>query len=229
MGELEGLLTGALPSMECLKLSVSKGLSTGIVAGAVMVKVPQIQRILAKRSVEGLRFQMFASEVIGSTVAIAYFIGRGMALAAYAELFFILAQNLVILTLMGIYGDKGRKTSGLAGLAPAGIAYAAMIFVLATGMIPQQYLEWGYNATTLMLIYGRAPQIAANFAAKSTGELSQMTQVLMSAGSAARIFTTMQEGGSPSMIGAYVLSSSMNCVILAQMFLYGGASKKKKA
>ena len=99
-----------------------------------MVKVPQIQRILAKRSVEGLRFQMFASEVIGSTVAIAYFIGRGMALAAYAELFFILAQNLVILTLMGIYGDKGRKTSGLAGLAPAGIAYAAMIFVLATGM-----------------------------------------------------------------------------------------------
>jgi|AntAceMinimDraft_1070359.scaffolds.fasta_scaffold12518_7 hypothetical protein len=26
MGELEGLLTGALPSMECLKLSVSKGL-----------------------------------------------------------------------------------------------------------------------------------------------------------------------------------------------------------
>jgi mannose-P-dolichol utilization defect protein 1 len=77
-----------------------------------------------------------------------------------------------------------------------------------------------------MLIYGRAPQIAANFAAKSTGELSQMTQVLMSAGSVARIFTTMQEGGSPSMIGAYLLSSSMNCIILAQMFMYAG---KKKA
>jgi|AntAceMinimDraft_5_1070358.scaffolds.fasta_scaffold08792_4 hypothetical protein len=36
-----------------------------------------------------------------------------------------------------------------------------------------------------------------------------MTQVLMSAGSAARIFTTMQEGGSPSMIGAYVVGSGM--------------------
>ena len=73
---------------------------------------------------------------------------------------------------------------------------------------------------------GRAPQIAANFSKKSTGELSQMTQVLMSAGSVARIFTTLQEGGSRSMIGAYVLSSAMNCVILAQMFLYAGKRKK---
>lgn len=55
------------------------------------------------------------------------------------------------------------------------------------------------------LLKGRAPQIAANYANKSTGELSMMTQVLMSAGSVARIFTTVQEGGSTSMIGAYVV------------------------
>lgn len=56
-----------------------------------------------------------------------------------------------------------------------------------------------------VVLAGRAPQIAANFAAKSTGELSQTTQVLMSAGSVARIFTTVQEGGSSSMIGAYLV------------------------
>jgi len=98
----------------------------------------------------GLRFTMFAAEVVCGTVAIAYFMSQagwlrafrtstrhtlestnpvhtsrsirpggktssdlgssacsqcpscqGMALAAYAELFFILAQNLVILALMG--------------------------------------------------------------------------------------------------------------------------------
>jgi hypothetical protein len=153
--------------------------STGIVAGAVMVKVPQIQRILSKQSVDGLRFQMFAAEVISGTVAIAYFIGQGMALAAYAELFFILAQNLVILGLMvglykfshglkatgfnpfmpvkwknwvstkfafnrnlyryvvGFYGGKGKKGSGLSELLPAGIVYCVMTFALASGMIPQ--------------------------------------------------------------------------------------------
>ena len=57
----------------------------------------------------------------------------------------------------------------------------------------------------VFLLGGRAPQIAANYANKSTGELSMMTQVLMSAGSVARIFTTVQEGGSTSMIGAYVV------------------------
>jgi len=35
------------------------------------------------------------------------------------------------------------------------MAYACMAGALATGMIPQQYLELGYNCTTLLLVYGR--------------------------------------------------------------------------
>lgn len=128
--------------------------STGIVAGAVMVKVPQIQRILAKKSVDGLRFQMFASEVLSGTVAIAYFLWQGMALAAYAELFFILAQNLIILALMGVYGGKGKKEGGFAELMPAAVAYVVLTAVLGSGVLPEHYLEMGYNATTAMLIYG---------------------------------------------------------------------------
>lgn len=135
--------------------------STGIVAGAVMVKLPQIQRILSKGSVEGLRFQMFAAEVISGTVAIAYFTGQGMALAAYAELFFILAQNLIILALMGFYGGKGNKGSGLAELLPAAVLYGVVTFALAAGVIPQQYLELGYNASTFMLIYGAKKKLSA--------------------------------------------------------------------
>ena len=107
--------------------------STGIVAGAVMVKVPQIQRILAKRSVEGLRFQMFASEVVSGTVAIAYFMGQGIALAAYAELFFILAQNLIIIALMGVYGGKGKKGGAVKELMPAAIVYGVMATALISG------------------------------------------------------------------------------------------------
>ena len=51
---------------------------------------------------------MFASEAFSGTVAIAYFMADGIALTAYAELYFVLAQNLIILMLMSIYGNSSR-------------------------------------------------------------------------------------------------------------------------
>ncbi len=228
IGEFRATLThGALPSSECVSFGVSKGLSLGIVAGAVLVKVPQINRIVAKGSAKGLRVSMFRSEVLSGTVAIAYFARSGIALAAYAELFFILLQNLVILALIRGYGDgsaKGKKRANESSVAVAFAAHAATVALLAFGVlanVPDSALETLYNCTTAVLIAGRAPQIVANFRAKSTGELSFASQALMSAGSAARIFTTAQEGGGASMLAAYGMSAGMNWIILAQMLLYG--------
>ena len=239
VGEFRASLTrGALPSSECVSFGVSKGLSLGIVAGAVFVKVPQINRIVAKGSAKGLRVSMFRSEVLSGTVAIAYFARSGIALAAYAELFFILLQNLVILALIRRYGDGPAKNAKNANesrvsFAVAFAAHAATVALLAFGVlanVPDSALETLYNCTTAVLIAGRAPQIAANFRVKSTGELSLASQALMSAGSAARIFTTAQEGGGASMLLAYGMSAGMNWVILAQMLLYSdrpGPSGKK--
>ena len=228
IGEFQETITrGAFPTSECVSFSVSKGLSLGIVAGAVLVKVPQINRIVAKGSAKGLRVSMFRSEVLSGTVAIAYFARSGIALAAYAELFFILLQNLVILALIRGYGDgsaKGKRSSNERSVTVAFAAYAATVALLAFGVlakIPNSALETLYNCTTAVLIAGRAPQIVANFRAESTGELSFASQALMSAGSTARIFTTAQEGGGASMLAAYGMSAGMNWVILAQMIVYG--------
>ena len=92
-----------------------------------MVKVPQITRILSNRSVAGLRAQMFRSEVLSGTVAVAYLSQQRLALAAYAELFFILAQNLIILVLMAYYSERPAGASAWRGVAaqiPALVAYA---------------------------------------------------------------------------------------------------------
>ena len=111
--------------------------STGIIGGAMMVKVPQIRRILSAKSAKGLQFQMFLSEVAAGTVSIAYFAHHAMPLASYAEMFFVLFQNLLILGLMLILGRKNaaRKSiiSGVPSLLPyvAGYAFAAMIVAIA--------------------------------------------------------------------------------------------------
>ena len=165
VGEFRASLTrGALPSSECVSFGVSKGLSLGIVAGAVLVKVPQINRIVAKGSAKGLRVSMFRSEVLSGTVAIAYFARSGIALAAYAELFFILLQNLVILALIRRYGDGPAKNAKNANesrvsFAVAFAAHAATVALLAFGVlanVPDSALETLYNCTTAVLIAGRA-------------------------------------------------------------------------
>jgi len=51
-----------LANIPCLKLSISKVLGLGIVAGAMFVKVPQIQVILAKKSAQVLYFYLICFE-----------------------------------------------------------------------------------------------------------------------------------------------------------------------
>lgn len=50
---------------DCLKLLISKGLGYAIIAGALLVKIPQIAKVLKARSVEGLQLSMFLLELIG--------------------------------------------------------------------------------------------------------------------------------------------------------------------
>ena len=40
--EFLGVLEGVPPTPECFKFAISKGLSAGIIGGAVLVKVPQV-------------------------------------------------------------------------------------------------------------------------------------------------------------------------------------------
>ncbi|VDL92974.1 unnamed protein product [Schistocephalus solidus] len=63
-------------------------------------------------------------------------------------------------------------------------------------------------------------QIWANFRNGSTGQLSVITVALMTAGSLARIFTSIQETSDPLIIMNYVASSTANLIILAQIACY---------
>ena len=95
----------------------------------MLVKVPQITRILSNRSVAGLQARMFRSEVLSGTVAVAYLSQQRLALAAYAELFFLLAQNLIILFLIAYYAERPEGVTAWRGVAanvPAIVAYAVV-------------------------------------------------------------------------------------------------------
>nr|XP_034360076.1 mannose-P-dolichol utilization defect 1 protein isoform X3 [Arvicanthis niloticus] len=56
----------------CLKILLSKGLGLGIVAGSLLVKLPQIFKLLRAKSAEGLSLQSVMLELVALTGTVVY-------------------------------------------------------------------------------------------------------------------------------------------------------------
>uniref|UniRef100_G1MED1 Mannose-P-dolichol utilization defect 1 n=1 Tax=Ailuropoda melanoleuca TaxID=9646 RepID=G1MED1_AILME len=56
----------------CLKILLSKGLGLGIVAGSLLVKLPQVFKILRAKSAEGLSLQSVMLELVALTGTMVY-------------------------------------------------------------------------------------------------------------------------------------------------------------
>ena len=72
-------------------------------------------------------------------------------------------------------------------------------------------------------------QVWANFCQGSTGQLSAVTTFLLTAGSAARIFTSIQETGDSLIILSFCVATFANGCIFAQLLYYWNAKPAIKA
>jgi mannose-P-dolichol utilization defect protein 1 len=69
-----------------------------------------------------------------------------------------------------------------------------------------------------MIVVGKLIQAISNFRQGHTGQLSAITVFLLTAGSLARIFTSIQEiGGDPVVVMTYVASSLVNVLLTFQV------------
>ncbi|KAJ3261221.1 hypothetical protein HK103_006530 [Boothiomyces macroporosus] len=164
-------------SLDCYKLAISKGLSIGIVGGAVLVKVPQIINILASGSVFGLSLMSILLESIAIAISLAYNFRLGNPFSTYGEGCFIMIQNVIIIALIL---SHNRNYPVSFGLSVAGYAFAYSLLhehIVSASLI--NTLQYG---TIFIGIGSKLPQIYGNFAAKSTGQLSIITTFLQFAG-----------------------------------------------
>ena len=71
-------------------------------------------------------------------------------------------------------------------------------------------------------------QIYATYSDQSTGQLSFVTSFLNFAGTASRIFTTLQETQDPIMLVMYISNFILNGIIVLQFFVYKSSSSSDK-
>ncbi|XP_053319157.1 mannose-P-dolichol utilization defect 1 protein [Spea bombifrons] len=209
----------------CLKILVSKLLGIGIIVGSILVKVPQIVKILRSGSAEGLSFHSVLLELLALTGTMVYSVTRGFTFSAWGEVLFLIIQTLIIGFLIQ---HLGRRTAW--GAVFLGI-YFTLVAVLLSPVTPMAVITALQASNMPAVIISRLIQVLTNYRNGHTGQLSAVTVTLLFLGSLARIFTSIQETGDPLMAVTFVVSSTCNGVILAQLLYYWNVSpigKKKK-
>ncbi|KAK2111230.1 Mannose-P-dolichol utilization defect 1 protein [Saguinus oedipus] len=207
----------------CLKILLSKGLGLGIVAGSLLVKLPQVFKILRAKSAEGLSLQSVMFDLVALTGTMVYSITNNFPFSSWGEALFLMLQTITICFLVMHY--RGQTVKGVAFLA----CYGLVLLVLLSPLTPLTVVTLLQASNVPAVVVGRA---ATNYHNGHTGQLSAITVFLLFGGSLARIFTSIQETGDPLMAGTFVVSSLCNGLIAAQLLFYWNAKpphKQKKA
>ncbi|XP_077445532.1 mannose-P-dolichol utilization defect 1 protein-like [Stigmatopora argus] len=206
----------------CLKIALSKGLGLGIILGSVMVKLPQILKMMSARSGEGLSFQSVLLELLAIGGTVVYSVSNHFPFSAWGEGLFLMLQTAAIGFLIQHYGGKSGR--GLLFL----LLYFVLLGLALSPLTPVSVVTALQVSNMPAVVAGRLVQAATNFRNGHTGQLSAVTVFLLLAGSLARIFTSLQETGDGLMAATYAVSSACNAILALQVLYYWNASAERK-
>ncbi|KAK7790786.1 hypothetical protein R5R35_009498 [Gryllus longicercus] len=207
----------------CLKAVISKWLGLSIIAGSIMVKVPQITKILNNKSAEGISILSVLLDLFAITSSASYSFIKGFPFSAWGEGLFLALQTAVIAALVLLFSGSSARAAAFVA------SYVALLFVLLSGVTPVDVL-WSLQALNVpIVVAGKMIQVVTNYRNCSTGQLSAATGFMLFFGSLARIFTSIQETGDSVLVVTYLCAFSVNALIAAQLVYYWNAPAPGKA
>ncbi|XP_061767897.1 mannose-P-dolichol utilization defect 1 protein-like [Nerophis ophidion] len=204
----------------CFKTLLSKVLGTAIILGSLMVKLPQIVKVIKAKSAEGLSFPSVLVELLAITGSIAYSVTNSFPFSAWGEALFVMLQTVTVGFLIQFYTKRTAK--GVVFV----LVYLGLLFLLMSPLTPSSVVTTMQASNMPAVIVSRIIQGVTNFRNGHTGQLSAMTVFILFAGSLARVFTSVQETGDTLLVVTYVVSVACNLVIVVQVLYYWKRTQK---
>jgi mannose-P-dolichol utilization defect protein 1 len=208
----------------CLGLLFSKFVGYGIVAASFMLKVPQIQKILSKKSVEGISLSTFYLETLACTMNGAYGVHRSMPISTYGEQLVVSVQCFIQMFLYWVFGSVSalHKITVFSAIMFLWMLplYGELLPAPFTVVLPEAFWAYIQIYNIIMVCFTKSTQIKENYSNGSTGNLSFITNFLQFAGCVTRIITTLTELNDPGLLANYGISTVLNGLIILQFWLY---------
>jgi hypothetical protein len=198
---------------ECYTMLISKFLSTGILAGSVALKLPQILNLVSSKSVEGLSPEAFYSEVPLTILTVMYNYRQGYPFMSYGENVMVMIQNIILVLLLWKYMKPKPSMGFMISIISLFVGITAICKVL-----PAQYLHFLPMSNLPLVVYARMSQIINSYKNSTTGALSSITTALIFLGGLARVFTTINEvGWDLNLLSGYAVGLTLAGIQLAQV------------
>jgi mannose-P-dolichol utilization defect protein 1 len=228
--------------VDCIKYSLSKGIGIGIVVGGTVMKVPQLilsaplfpfvrclaypSPVLRAQSARGLSLAAYTLETFSYAITLAYSSRNSFPFSTYGENLFLTIQNVFITLLIVLYNPPSSSRQLTTAPNSTGKLITAALAVFALGfalfIAPAGVLAAAQLCTLPLSLFSKLPQIAQNYRARSTGQLSTFAVISQIGGCAARLFTTSQEVDDPLVAAGYALAFVLNLIVGVQMYAYWG-------
>lgn len=203
----------------CLKIIISKGLGYGILAGSLLLRVPQIIKILAAGSGQGLSVTSEILQLVAVFGSMSYGHYKKFPISAYGDAYSLYIQSVMILMLI-FYYQKNHLYNLIILPIILGLSY-----LMLSEMIDPRIVLALNGLSLIFSLISKLNQAFINFKNGSTGVLSPITLVLQLGGCVARIFTSIQETGDINLIFQFVVLSVVNGMLVAQWAYYYNSSK----
>lgn len=206
----------------CFKATLSKVLGLGIILGSLLVKVPQIVKIVKNKSGEGINLWSVSLDLTAITIHMSYNFIKEFPFSSWGDTLFLAIQTVVIGVLVLFYA--GAVLKSIIYL----VMYLSVCIILMGGFTTVNVLWSLTSVNILIVVAGKLLQAWTNYKNGHTGQLAAATLIMLLAGSTARIFTSLQETGDSIVILTYVASTFVNAVLVFQLIYYWKATGKSK-
>ncbi|RNF06579.1 putative SNF2 DNA repair protein [Trypanosoma conorhini] len=218
---------GNLDVEAIVRYFVAYVLPYGVVFGSVLLKVPQIVKILQHRSAVGISFTSLCFDTTAFVITTSWGIAQALNFKDYGENMLILVEVAFLLLLVGYLQHTMSRALLVFTLE------AVSLVAMSSGFLPRVFHEWLFSIQILFGISSRVPQILMNYRNQSTGHLSFLTFWLAMCGGISRLLTTFQnvsvEQGKYMMLMQFGVAVTLNAVILLQIVAYREKTRKQIA
>jgi len=209
-------------NLECLKIVASKTVGYAIIVASVLVKLPQLLKMIGAKSGEGISLSSVMLELAAISTTVAYSVAKSFPFSAWGEGLFLAMQTACVGFLTLFF-----ETSSTSALS-FGVGYSAIMVALVGGFAPLNIITTLQALNIPIVIVSKLLQIVTNYRASSTGQLSAITVGLLFLGCVVRIATTWIETGDLLTVVNYIIATVLNGTILGQILYYGGNAAAKK-
>lgn len=205
----------------CMLSVFSKTLGYVLIGTMTVSLIPQIVKILRKRSASGVSFISILLTLEASSATVAYAIQKRFPVSAWGENIVLMHMNVVLICLLLRYNDKLKTSITFLTI------YIMFMLLLLWPTVPSQLVWCLYLFSMPAIAVSRLIQMYKNHKTKNPGQLSATTTFLCIFQGFGRLTTSIVMTGDDVMIYTFAVVTLLNTLLFLQVLYYRHKLKKE--